>query len=679
MPRTQKRRRLGIATPLGEDTLLLASLSGQEAISRLFRFELELLSEEPAIDFSAIVGKNVTVKIQLADLVTDRYINGVVSRFSQGGSTYSGLYSYHAEIVPWLWLLTQTSDCRIFQFMTVPDIIQEVFGYYGFKDFRNELKGTYPEREYCVQYRETDFNFVSRLMEQYGIFYYFEHTNGQHTMVLADAVVDVPCPEQGTARYQATLGAAKLEEDVVTDFTYNQDFQPGRYSLMDYNFKTPAVNLQVNVNSVLPPPSGMAFEMYDYPGEYQEHDVGESLARVRIEEHEAQATTIHGSSNVRTVVSGYTLGLTEHPRDELNQRYLLTSVQHVASEGSYDSGDALAYSYSNHFTCQPISNAFRPPRVTPKPVVQGLQTAIVAGPEEIYVDNYGRIKVQFHWDRIHERDEESSCWIRVSQNWAGKRWGAVFIPRVGQEVLVGFLEGDPDQPMIMGAVYNGDQIHPYDLPAYKTRSLIRTDTTLGGGGANEIRFEDKAGSEEILVHAQGELNFRVETDRHETIIGERHLQVYKDKHEDVGKNSYRHVTQNDVAKIDQDVSQKIGGNLILDVGASHSEKANTVYVKAGMTVVIEAGMQITLKVGGNFVDIGPAGVTIMGTMVLINSGGAPGVGVPQQTQDIPKIIGVDPPGVGSPDWNVFFPTTVDDPSDGTGSTAVGPEEQPDDE
>jgi len=681
---TQLYRHLAFASPLGEDVLLLKALRGQEGISRLFHFDLELVSENPSIDFAAIVGKNVTVKIRLADQLTDRYINGVVSRFSQSGSTSEEhLTAYHAEVVPWLWLLSRTADCKMFQFMTPPDIIQMVFTTYGFKDFRLDLRGSYPIREYCVQYRETDLNFVSRLMEQYGIFYYFEHENGKHTMVLTDATVDKPCPFQGTARYQTTQGIAHAEEDVVTGFTWEQDFRSSKYSLMDWNFETPAVNLQVNVDSTQPPPAGMAFEIYDYPGEYVLRDVGENLAKVRIQEQDAQTVVVEGTSNIRTLTTGYSLGLTEHPRGSLNQRYLLTSIQHTATEGSYDSGDPMeAFTYSNHFRCMPLSLSFRPTRVTPRPVIQGLQTAIVAGTpgEEIYVDNYGRIKVQFHWDRIHTRNEESSCWIRVAQTWAGKRWGSVFIPRVGQEVLVGFLEGDPDQPMVVGTVYNGDQIHPYPLPDYKTRSVLRTDTTRGGGGANEIRFEDKAGYEEIMVHGQGELNIRVEADRHETIIGERHLQVYKDKHEDLGKNSYIGVKQDEIVHVGQDMSRKVDGNVVLKVGGSHTEDVGQeVYLKAGMKVVLEAGMQITLKAAGGFVDIGPSGVTIQGTMVLINSGGAAGSGTAQSPKALTKVIGVDPAGVGSPDFNVFFPTVIADTADGTGSAAVPPEVQPPDD
>jgi type VI secretion system secreted protein VgrG len=674
MPFIQLHRHLAFNSPLGEDQLLLTELHGREGISQLFQFDLELLSENPSLDFSAIIGKNVTVRINQPDH-TDRFFNGVVSRFAQSGST-ANFTTYQAEVVPWLWLLTRTADCKIFQMMTAPDIIQQVFGTYGMSNFRNNLQGTYPVREYTVQYRETDFNFVTRLMEQYGIFYFFEHTNGTHTLVLADGnAAFAPCPGQSSLRYQTTFGASMLEEDVITGWIERRAMRSSRSSLMDFNFKTPPLNLQANVDSVLPPPGGMSFELYDYPGEYLVKDVGESLATVRIEEEESQTVLTTGESNCRSFTSGYTFDLKEHPRGDLNQTYILRTVEHLASE-SYEAGEKRGgFNYENRFSCLPRSVRFRAPRVTPKPVIQGLQTAVVCGVpgEEIYVDNYGRIKVQFHWDRFGTRDENSSCWIRVAQNWAGKRWGFVFLPRIGMEVLVGFLEGDPDQPMVMGCVYNADQIQPYDLPGYKTRSVVRTDTTMGGGKCNEIRFEDLAGVEEFYMHASREFNIHVKEDRHETIEGERHLEVYKDRIETVGKNMYRKIAKDDVREIGQDQSLKIGGDLIHDVGGSHTEKLGMdLQVKAGMNITLDAGMQITLKASGGFITIGPSGVTIQGTMVLINSGGAASGASPKSPKSVPALKPVDPPETGSPDYNIFMPSNVADPSDASGSTSVTP-------
>jgi type VI secretion system secreted protein VgrG len=684
MANTQVYRHFAFASPLGDDVLVLNQINGREGISQLFQFDLDLLSNDPAIDFDAIIGKNVTVRLRQAD-GTDRFFNGIVSRFTQAGTATSGteadiMTAYHAEMVPWLWLLTRTADCKIFQLATAPDIIMQVFGTYGFGNVRNNLQGTYPVLEYCVQYRETDFNFVSRLMEQYGIFYYFEHTNGAHTLVLADSNgAFVPCPSQSRFRFQITQGATKGDEDVVAHLVKRQDVASTKYSLMDFNFETPGVNLQVNIDSTLPPPAGMQFELYDYPGEYLVRDVGEILARVRVEEEHSGSIAVEGMSNCRPFVSGYTFDLTEHPRGDVNQSYVLTAVQHTGTEGTHTSGDpGGGFRYENRFTCIPVSVPFRAERLTPKPVINGLQTAIVAGVpgEEIYVDIYGRIKVQFHWDRFGQRDENSSCWIRVAQNWAGKRWGAVFLPRIGQEVLVGFLEGDPDQPLVVGCVYNGDQMQPYALPDHQTRSVLRTDRTMGGGECNEVRFEDKVGFEEIFVHGMGELNIHVVTDRHETIEGERHLQVYKDKIEEVKQNRFSQIKLDEVIDAGQDMSHKIGGNLIQDVGVSHCEQAGQeIYLKAGMKVVVEAGVEVTLKAAGSFVKVDPSGVTIQGPLVLINSGGAAGAGTTQRAKSLPAVVEVEPPDAGSPDFNIFVPTNVADPSDASGSCPAVPSEE----
>jgi type VI secretion system secreted protein VgrG len=416
--------------------------------------------------------------------------------------------------------------------------------------------------------------------------------------------------------------------------------------------------------------------VYDYPGEYLEKPVGEKLATVRIEEEETLHVLTNGGGNCRSFVSGYTFDLFEHPRGDVNQTYVLTSIEHMATEG-YESGEDGGFSYENSFTCVPRSVRYRSRQTTPKPVIQGLQTAIVAGVpgEEIYTDKFGRIKVQFHWDRFGKRNEDSSCWIRVAQNWAAKRWGFVFLPRIGQEVVVGFLEGDPDQPLVTGCVYNADQMPPYSLPDFKTMSVLRTNTTKGGGGCNELHFEDKKGEEEVYIHASNEFNIHVTKDRHETVKGERHLEVYKDRTESVRKSRYLAVGGDDAARIGADLSRQIGGNLIVQVGQSHAESASQeIYLKAGMNIVIEAGLEITLKAAGGFVTIGPTGVTIQGTMVLINSGGVAGVGTPQTPKSVPSPKPVTEARIGSPDYNIFMPSNVGDPGDGSGSTSVRPGE-----
>ena len=612
MAYTQNRRSIAIDTPLGKDVLLLQGFSGAEGISRPFHFSLELLSENASIDFDAIVGKNATVTVKTAD-GGERYFNGIISRFAQRSSG-KPLSAYTAEMVPWLWLLTRSADCRIFQNLSTGDIIAQVFKNRGFLDFKNRLQKTYAPREYCVQYRETDFNFVSRLMDHDGIFYYFEHEKGKHTLVLADAASEhKPVPGQARARFQAGQGGVETQADVVTDWVAEHEIRSAKYSLTDFNFQTPRVSLAVSLDALHKPPAGQKFEIYDYPGEYTKRDVGEQFARVRIEEDEALRILLHGMSTCRQFTSGYRFELTDYPRSDANKAYVLTSITHSLSEPSYVSQEEHVGGYSNSFTCQPASAVYRPPRATPRPVVQGLQTAIVVGKagEEFWVDKYGRIKVQFHWDRLGKHDENSSCWLRVSQNWAGKRWGTVFLPRIGQEVIVEFLEGDPDLPIVTGAVYNGDQNPPYDLPAEQTKGTIKSNSSKGGGGYNELRFEDKKDSEQVFLHAQKDLDVIVEKDRRELVKKDRHLMVKGNK----------------VEAIDGEHHVKVGSSRVAEVGGSVSEKASQeIYLNAGTKVVIEAGMEITLKGSGGFVKIDPMGVTIQGTLVQINGGGSAGSG-----------------------------------------------------
>jgi type VI secretion system secreted protein VgrG len=643
----QENRLLQIDSALGKNVLLLKSIAGKEAISRLFAFSLELLSEDPNIALEQMVGQRINVSItQAGD--DKRYINGFVSRFSQTGADAIFTH-YHAEVVPWLWFLTRSAGCRIFQNMTVPDIISKVFQDLGFNDFKNALQGTYDPWIYCVQYRETAFNFVSRLMEQEGIFYFFEHGEDKHTLVLADRPnAHKPCPTQPKARLDYTPGGV-LQEDVIHDWQMEQELRSGQYSLKDYNFETPSADLGVKEPSIISVDGNGKYEIYDYPGEYDKKSEGESIAKTRMQEEEATHVLATASSDCRGFIAGYTFDLDGHVRSELNDTYVLVEVHHSASVGdSYyeESGDDDEQ-YSNHFTCIPRSAPFRPVRITPKPFVQGPQTAVVVGKagEEIWVDNYGRVKVQFHWDREGKRDENSSCWVRVSQPWAGKNWGAMWIPRMGQEVIVDFLEGDPDQPIITGRVYNAEQMPPYDLPDNQTRSTYKSRSSKGGGSANynEIRFEDKMGSEQIFVNAEKDMDLRVENDSREFVGNDRHLIVKANQLEKVEGDRDEQVTGGHTEKVGGDLSlavsgdskEKVGGSMSIQIGQALDEKTGMkfaheagqeIHLKAGMKVIIEAGMQISLVGPGGFVDIGPAGVTIQGTMVLINSGGAAGSG-----------------------------------------------------
>src|SRR6266852_3446699 len=680
MPYTQEQRLMSIKSPLGKDTLLLHSFSGHEGMSQLFHFSADFLSENHSISFKDIVGKQVTLQVQHHG-DDQRHWNGFVSRFACVGGDNRFSY-YRAEIVPWVWFLTRTADCQIFQQKTIPEIIKKVFQDHGFQDFQDRTQGSYPQREYVVQYRETAYNFVSRLMEEYGIFYFFEHDQNTHKLIFADKPqVHKNCPVQYKVRFNYTPGATVLHEDVVDNWGAEQELRPGKYALTDYNFQTPNTSLMANVQTVAEIGGNTKYEIYDYPGIHTKKSEGDTTTKVRMEEEEALHHLITGSGNCRSFASGYKFHLDEHSRQDMNGDFLLTEVSHSASVGDSYSGSAAGSqeTYTNHFTCIPFAVPYRPQRLTPKPIVQGPQTAVVVGPagEEIYPDKYGRVKVQFFWDRLGKKDENSSCWVRVSQPWAGKNWGSINIPRIGQEVIVEFLEGDPDRPIITGRVYNDEQMPPYALPDNMTRTTFLSRSTKGGGSANfnELRFEDKKGSEQIFLNAEKDMDHRVENQSREYIGNDRSLIVHANQRELVDADKHGHVKGTHFEKIDGDMSlqvgakqmekvgadksievdgdqkekivgnvslqigkdqmEQVGGNLSLQVGQSRNEKVGmthameagqTIHLKGGMTVIIEAGMQLSLKAAGGFVDIGPAGVTIQGTMVLINSGGAAGSG-----------------------------------------------------
>jgi type VI secretion system secreted protein VgrG len=608
MPYTQDQRLIAIDTPLGKDVLLLQGFSGHEGVSQLFHFDVEVVSEDPEVAFEKIVGQRVTIRITLPE-GHKRYVNGFVSRFVQHGQDERFTY-YRVEVVPWLWFLTRTTDCRIFQKMTVPDIIEKIFTDLGFPDFRNALEGTFEPREYCVQYRETDFNFVSRLMEQYGLCYFFEHEKNKHTLVLANAPAGhPPCSNQERARCAFGYGGVE-EEDVINDCQVEQELRPGKYALTDYNFETPSTSLMANVASTVAVGGNSKYELYDYPGEHAKKAQGDQLAKLRMEEEEATHFVLAGESTCRAFTAGYRVTMTDHYRKDLNKAYTLLEVQHNASVGeAYVSGKEASEFYTNHFTCIPHATPYRPPRVTPKPIVQGPQTAVVVGKagEEIWTEKHGRVKVQFHWDREGKRDENSSCWIRVSHPWAGKNWGAVAIPRIGQEVIVDFLEGDPDQPIITGRVYNAEQMPPYALPAGGVVSGIKSNSTKGGGGYNEMSMDDTKGKEKITIHAQYDMGTTVEHDDTQTVHNNRMITV-DGTHTEHVKGA---VTE------DYDTSQKttVANDIII------TSKATKIHITAATEIQLHVGASKLLMDQSGKIELSGTVLAITGKASVATSGG----------------------------------------------------------
>ena len=689
---SQDHRLLAIDTPLGKDVLLLQEITGYEGISRLFSYDLDLLAyDNDSISFKDIVGQKVSIKFQLPD-GSPRYISGFVSRFTQGETDERMFTHYHAQVVPWLWFLTREADCRIFQNMAVPDIISKIFDPFGFKDFKLNLKGSYPKLEYCVQYRETSFNFVSRLMEEFGIFYYFDHTTqGKHTMVLANQSSNLPACPGSPISYDTEVGGLD-DPQVINNWHVGQEVKTGKYSVTDYNFTTPSTSLLANEPTVVSLSASQDLELYDYPGLHTTKDEGDTVAKVRMQEEEAGYMVVSGAGNSRGLMSGFSFELKNHYRSDQNTKYVATEVRHFGSAGqSYTSaGTTGGETYSNHFTSMPASVPYRPLRVTPKPFVQGPQPALVVGKagEEIWVDKYGRVIVQFYWDRLGEKNENSSCWIRVSQPWAGGNWGAMWIPRIGQEVLVSFLEGDPDRPVITGRVYNADQMPPYTLPDYQTRSTCMSRSSKGGGSSNynELRFEDLKGQEQIFMNAEKDMDLRVENDSREYIGANRHLIVTANQQEKINADKHLQVTGSHLEKISGNMSlqvtgnqmEKVTGNKSLSVTGNQSESitgnvslsvtggknesitmgyamtAMSIHLTANAGIVIECTAGITLKSGSNSVDISPGGVFVTGTpFVFLNSGS-----MPAMTSD---------PSGSSPDspQDPKDPDTADDGSKGT--------------
>jgi type VI secretion system secreted protein VgrG len=651
---TQQNRRLYISTPLGDDVLLLTEFSGREEMSRLFSYHAELASENDNIDPAGIVGKNVTIVVDMPD-ETPRFFNGFVSKFVRHGAN-DRLTLYTAEIVPWLWFLTRTADCRIFQTKTVPQIISAIFDERGLKDYDiSGITGTHNAWDYCVQYRETAFNFVSRLMEQEGIFYFFRHDNGKHTMVLADgsgAYKDAP---ENQVRLSAASVGAPDRSDNLSSWEHHYTFTSGAWSQTDFNFETPTTDLSSNTKTLVKLDNIDTLGLFDYPGVYPDKTTGDAVTKMRMEEVEAAYDIVRGSSFCRSFAPGLRFTVQTHSaQQEEGNAFVLTAVEHHCTmAGSYVSGGSAGnMDYMNHFECVPDKVAFRPARLTPKPTIHGVQTAIVVGPsgQEIYTDQYGRVKVHFHWDHDSPADGNSSCWIRVAQVWAGKQWGATFLPRIGHEVVVQFLEGDPDRPLVVGSVYNAQDMPPYALPANKTRTTIKSNSTIGSGGFNEIRFDDKKGSEQIFIHGEKDCDVRIKNDSLEWIGHDRHLHVVnmqfehvevdrnesidRDHLEQIGRDRHTTITGKEAKQVGGSLSLKVGGDVAEVFSGNHSEQTTgSCYVKAD-TIVIEGMSNVTIKVGGNYIAIGPDGIkinstatmemdaaammTIKGAMVMIN-------------------------------------------------------------
>ncbi len=611
MALSQKDRLIRIATPLGDSTFIVLSMDAIEKMSALFTIKLELASERSDITFDMLAGKNVTLSVRSSDK-TERFFNGIIVAFSPAQvSEKDGYSKYSAIVQPAMWLLSECYDCRIFQDKSVPDILKEVLGdgslgAKGVKvkiDHRLALSGNYLSREFCVQYNESDLNFISRLCEEEGIFYFFEHKNGKHTLVFGDAPdkhkPHIPGKKE-KVRFQKTTGG-NLKDEVITALQQHKQLTVGKYAARDYNFTIPDTDMTVTRDTQQNSPRGQG-ERYEYPGGYEKtNSQGKRLAKIRMEASDVRIHTLQGRSNCRGFVPGFKFSLEKHPLTALNGKsYVFTMVRHEARQDFTSSGTG-GDSYSNIFSCIPHKVPYRSSRRADRPLIVSSQTAVVTGPtaEEIHTDKHGRVKVKFFWDRRtdQKKDGNMSCWIRVSQYWAGGKWGAMHIPRVGQEVIVNFLDGDPDRPIITGRVYHGQNKPPYDLPAEKTKSTIMSNSSKGGQNYNEIRFEDLKGQEEIFTHAAKDQNEVVENDMSTDVKNNQTIKVEQNRALTVSSGNET-IT---VSSGSRDVKVKSNEN--------HTNSANFNHKVFG---------NYTLKVNGNITIDASGIVKISGAKVLIN-------------------------------------------------------------
>ena len=639
---SQANRMLAIDSPLGPDQLLLTELDGHDAISRPFSFRIEFATHLPDDAVRTLLGKSVTLSFGATGGAGRRPANGLIRRLAGPLAAPGGMRRWRADVVPQLWFLTRTADCRIFQEASVPDIIKTVFARFNLTDYEfRGLLGTYPKLDYCVQYRETAFDFVSRLMEHVGMFYWHEQSDGKHHLVISDNNKMVPAARDPLVK-MAVRGDLGQLLSVESEFSY----RTGLWTLEDYDFTEPATNLRADTPTTLKLPRITEYEVYDYPGLYHETKVGTGLTRLRIEQEEAEFHRIRGDAATPGFdAGGYTV-LEDADADQLDWKVLLTEVRHRATDNSdLVSQGGPAPSYHCAFTAIPFDVSYRPARITPKPFVRGPQTAKVTGParENIYTDKYGRVKVRFHWDRNpgNDADENSSCWLRVSQAWAGQGFGAIHIPRIGQEVIVDFLEGDPDQPIITGRVYNAIEHVPFDLDPdagpvaasplsadptrRKTWSGLKSHSTPGHGH-NEFLFVDDDGKEEVFLRAQKDLNTLVEHDEKRHVKHDRTTHIDNDKTTHVKGNYIETVDGTETRTVTKDVTETFKANETRNITGNVTETVggNIVQTVTGL-VNVTAGGNITLtSTSGNvqldsssWLQITPSSGTLTGFLLQL--------------------------------------------------------------
>ncbi len=606
---------ISLTSPLPPEDLFFESMTASAGLSTLGEMQLSLLSQKPGLKPQDLLGKSVTVNVVMRDGGV-RHFNGIVSRFGAGAHR-SRYFGYQATVKPWLWFLTRTSDCRVFQDLSVPDIVKKVFADHSVANFEFKLFRSYAPRTYCVQYRESDFNFIARLLEYEGIYWYFKHTDGKHQLVLVDShsAHDATAGYE-TMRYIEDPGNAPPDQEYVSAWVAHESVRTGKVALTSYDFERPSTPLGVETAQQRSYDLS-DYERFDFQGDYVQKPDGAQWAENRLDEMQARFHQSGGQSNAIGLAVGCTFTLNNYPSDSQKAEYLITGTAIKASVGVFGSAGG-AGSYQCAINAMPSAQQFRPLRLTPKPFVQGPQSALVVGPagEEIFTDKYGRVKVHFFWDRAGPKTDKSSCWVRASHPWAGKNFGAIHIPRIGQEVIVDFLEGDPDQPIIIGRVYNAEQMPPWDLPANATQSGILTRSSKGGGygNANAIRFEDKQGSEQLWLHAEKNQDIEVENDETHWVGHDRTKTVDHDETVHVKHDRTETVDNNETITIGVNRTESVGKNETISIGSNRS-------VSVGASETKTVALQRTHAVGVNeSIAIGAAQEVAIGAAQIITVG-----------------------------------------------------------
>jgi type VI secretion system secreted protein VgrG len=641
-----------VITPLGEGILQLRSMHGQEGLSKPFSFELELISDDPTLDLDALLGESLTIELEVPGLAA-REFSGHVTELSLIGG--EGRYAaYRARVEPWLKLLSYNVNNRVFQFMTIPEVITKVFRDRGYSDFDDRLTETYQTWDYLVQYQESDFAFASRLMERAGIYYSFRHEGGVHFVVLTDSSASHgPRAGAETIPYFPPGGEAQRDQPHVSGWQVTHRLRPGAAAAKSFDFERPRAELSAARQSP-ELQGGGTHEVFQYPTHFRSSDEGETVARVMVERQEVGGATIIAEANVRPLAAGDTFSLKGFPRADQNKEYLVTGASYSIALDGYQTGFGSGGS-SDVFRASleviDATAAFRPALSIPRPVVEGPQTALVVGRagEEIWTDDYGRVKVKFHWDRESKSDENSSCWIRVSQAWAGDGFGGIHIPRIGQEVIVDFLEGDPDRPIITGRVYNFDNRPPYELPMNQSQSGFKTRSTKGGNASkyNELRFEDKEGAEQIYLQAEKDLDTLVKDAESRQVGTTRTTNIGTDELLEVGENRTVNVTQDETHSVGGQRNDLVSTNATYTVEETltvnvNGERSQTVVkndslvvsgkrsqnihkndeLLVGKKLVIEAGDQVVLKSGSASITLKSNGdIVLDGSNIKVTGSG----------------------------------------------------------